>query len=346
MPKSVSASCSGDAVRTSTFSGLRSRCRMRCAWMPRERIGDLLHDAPDVGLRQRPAAHAAASSVPPGTYSRSSYAAPSDTPWSSTRTTVSPTDCARIVEQAEVGLDASAIELRDAPSRRCARRRRAGCRLRCRWRGTRRRRDSARAAPAGSGRAPAIGGASARSERLQYTQRSLPGGFGCAQSGCGQIDRRRLRAALRPALRPRLPPPEAAAAGACFSEKSTPASDAPHAQRARSGGFSVSQTGQTRTYSLATRPTLPAPRHFGKGEAAARAQRFDRRHVAASRDADHPHAAAFDGGLHALAVRVGGLLDVRRVARAAARRQRRPAAGCAIRATRCPAAGRSRTARG
>jgi len=29
-----------------------------------------------------------------------------------------------------------------------------------------------------------------------------------------------------------------------FSEKSTPASEAPHAQRARSGGFSRSQTGQ------------------------------------------------------------------------------------------------------
>jgi len=32
-----------------------------------------------------------------------------------------------------------------------------------------------------------------------------------------------------------------------LTEKSTPASEAPHAQRARSGEFSVSQTGQTRT---------------------------------------------------------------------------------------------------
>src|SRR3954466_8202033 len=86
-----------------------------------------------------------------------------------------------------------------------------------------------------------------------------------------------------------------------LSEKSTPASEAPHVQRARSGGFSCSQTGQTRTYSGAIGPSLPSPGHFGKREATARPQRFDRRHVAASRDADHPDAAPFDGGLHALA---------------------------------------------
>jgi hypothetical protein len=43
-----------------------------------------------------------------------------------------------------------------------------------------------------------------------------------------------------------------AATLARFSEKSLPSSDAPQTQRARSGAFSRSQTGQTRTYSLAT----------------------------------------------------------------------------------------------
>src|SRR5437868_5705963 len=110
-------------------------------------------------------------------------------------------------------------------------------------------------------------------------------------------------------------------AGARFSEKSTPASDAPHVQRTRSGGFSCSQTGQTRTYSEGTTPTLPAPGHFRKGEAAVRAQRLDGGHVAAAWNADHPHAAAFDRRLHA-PLCVGARGEVRRVTRATAIGQR------------------------
>src|SRR6185369_4321957 len=81
------------------------------------------------------------------------------------------------------------------------------------------------------------------------------------------------------------------------TEKSTPTSDTPHTHRGDAGGFSVSQTGQTRTSAL-TRRTLPAPRHFFEREPARCAQRLDARHVAASGNADHPDTAAFDADLH------------------------------------------------
>ena len=70
MPKSVSASSSGDVERIRTFSGLRSRCRMRWAWMP--------FSASAISLTMRlmsafgsGPARMRSSSVPPGMYSRS-----------------------------------------------------------------------------------------------------------------------------------------------------------------------------------------------------------------------------------------------------------------------------------
>jgi hypothetical protein len=74
---------------------------------------------------------------------------------------------------------------------------------------------------------------------LQYTQRSRPAGFGCAQSACGQTTISDAGGAAA----------GAAATGERFSEKSIPVSDAPQAQRAAASAFSVSQTGQMRTYS-------------------------------------------------------------------------------------------------
>ena len=113
MPKSVSASSSGDCERISTFSGFRSRCRIRCAWMPASAsaISCTMRRTSDLGSGP---ARSRSSSVPPGTYSSSSYAAPSDTPCASTRTTVSPTELREDVEQLEVRRDAAAVELRDA----------------------------------------------------------------------------------------------------------------------------------------------------------------------------------------------------------------------------------------
>ena len=79
MPKSVNARCNGCALRTSTFSGLRSRCRMRCAWMPVSASAISRTIVRMSSLGSGPLCMSC-SSVPPGMYSSSSYAAPSETP--------------------------------------------------------------------------------------------------------------------------------------------------------------------------------------------------------------------------------------------------------------------------
>ena len=89
--------------------------------------------------------------------------------------------------------------------------------------------------------------------------------------------------------------PRAAGGGAGRRrEKSMPLNSAPQPQRVRSGGFSRSQTGQTRTCSKDIAVCLAAPGHLLQGEPATRAQRLDHCHVAATRNADQPHAAALE----------------------------------------------------
>ena len=184
----------------------------------------------------------------------------------------------------------------------------------------RRQRTRARPLPKGPMRR-AAGDCSRRSARR-------PGGFGCAQSAYGQMT---IPAAAGASW--------AAGSRECSGDMSPAAADAePGGDSAASAGGPSAASGASaprdrRTLQRkidaseqraacaaralrriflfadrtdadvpwATGPTLPAPRDFRKGEAAARAQRLDRRHVAAPGNADHPDAAAFDGRLHALA---------------------------------------------
>src|SRR5215471_16683687 len=105
-------------------------------------------------------------------------------------------------------------------------------------------------------------------------QRVASGGFGCPQSAYGQLRVAAFGGWVVPSAAPNfsacaptfagvsaavgaLPasagarssvgPATLASAKDLRSEKSTPASEAPQTHRARSGGFSISQTGQMRT---------------------------------------------------------------------------------------------------
>ncbi len=252
---------------------------MRCAWMPFSASAISFTTRRRSDLGSGPAASSACS-VPPGTYSSSSYAAPSDTPWSSTRTTVSPTEPARIARSLKSGAMPRRYNLttRRSPERTSATSRMSASPPAGNTSTTR---NASRSA-AGSGRAPAIA-VVARIGRLQYTHRTCPGGFGCAQSACGQSAgdasvtglsgavegsapasgasaTGAVRSVVGAAGSSAEPSPAARAAGAGatsagsgLSEKSTFASSAPHGHRLRSGGFSRSQTGQRRTYVWATR---------------------------------------------------------------------------------------------
>ena len=113
------------------------------------------------------------------------------------------------------------------------------------------------------------------------------------------------------------------------SEKSTPAQRrAARAARALAAGSRCRRPDRRGRSSVTCDRTLPAPGDFVEREPALGAQRLDARHVAARRNADHPHAAAFDRDLHALAVGVGAAR--RRTPRSARGRAptAAPASGC------------------
>ena len=199
------------------------------------------------------------------------------------------------------GSDAVAIELGDRLARRCACRRRAGCRLRCRSPETLRRRESARAARRAAG-ARRGGGASLRVQRpvAVHAARMRPADSAARNRRAGRRCRRR-GASLRSRRRCRT----AATRRRGALQREIDARERRAARAARALGRILGVADGTDADVLGHRPTLPAPRDFGRASSPRLAHSASTaRHVAAPGNADHPHAPAFDRRLHALAVRV------------------------------------------
>jgi hypothetical protein len=186
-------------------------------------------------------------------------------------------------EQAEVGLDAFAIELRDRLVARSLVDDEKNVRLRCPLPGTLRRLESARAAQAegDAHQRPAL--LLRAADRLQYTHCAAPGDSAARSRRADRRCRRVHRARGCRGDRGRGPP-----------DREVHARERRAASAARALRRVLCFADGTDADVLGHPSTLPAPRHVRKSEASLGAQRLHRGHVPASRDADHPHTLAVD----------------------------------------------------